>query len=270
MKCSIVVPVMNQLHYTKKCLQDLSLTKGIETEVIIINNASIDGTKEFLIRTERIHVIDNVANKGCAASWNQGIKKSNGDWVVMLNNDVRLPLDWLGNLIATAREKKADIISPGIREGILNYNFESYASEYTNSMRNAFRKWTPSGVCFSVKKNVFDKVGLFDENYNIGQYEDADFFRRCKNSKIKMGITGRSFIHHFGSVTQKSIQNKTKTDYSNRNKNYHRKKWRIGFIKRHFERYREQCLLKYWSKKEYFLYKHSLLEKYDGLKVSYH
>ena len=91
MKCSIVVPVMNQLHYTKECLKDLSVTKGIETEIIIINNASIDGTKEFLSKAEKIVVIDNNANKGCAGSWNQGIKKSNGDWVVMLNNDVRLP-----------------------------------------------------------------------------------------------------------------------------------------------------------------------------------
>lgn len=270
MKCSIVVPVMNQLHYTKECLKDLSLTKGIEIEIIIINNASIDGTKEFLSKKERIRVIDNDVNKGCAASWNQGVKESNGDWVVILNNDVRLPLGWLNNLISTACKKNVDVISPGMREGQLNYKIENYAPAYMNSMRNVFRKWTPSGVCFSVKKNVFEKVGLFDENYEIGQYEDADFFRRCKNSNIIMGITGGSFIHHFGSVTQKSIQKKTKSDYSNMNKNYHRNKWRIGFIKRHLERYREQLLLKYWSKKEFFLYKHSLLEKHDGIKLSYY
>jgi N-acetylglucosaminyl-diphospho-decaprenol L-rhamnosyltransferase len=270
MKYTIVVPVMNQLHYTKECLSDLFSTTEKNTEIIIVNNASTDGTEEFLTKAKRVRVVSNDDNKGCAASWNQGIEQSNGDWIVFLNNDVRLPQGWLDNLISTAIEKKVNIISPGMREGELNYKFENYSLEYTNSMQNVFRKWTPSGVCFLVRKNVFDKVGLFDENFNIGQYEDADFFRRCKNFKLNMGITGRSFIHHFGSVTQKSIQKKTKSDYSKRNKNYHRKKWGIGLIRRHFERYREQLLIKYWSKKEYFLYKHSLLEKHDGVKLYYH
>ena len=43
-------------------------------------------------------------------------------------------------------------------------------------MKNVYRNCNPSGVCFILKTKVFEKVGLFDENFVIGQYEDADFF----------------------------------------------------------------------------------------------
>ena len=272
MKKTIVIPVLNKLKYTKQCLDDLFTTVDKFTEIIVIDNASDDGTREFLSNLDGISTIFNQINKGCAASWNQGVKSSSSDssWVIILNNDVRLPKDWLNNLIDAAIDYETDIISPGMREGEHNYNISEYALKYTEKMQGAYRDWTPSGVCFAVNASVFDKVGLFDENFQVGQYEDADFFRRCKNYKLNMGITGRSFIHHFGSVTQKLIQTESACDYGVKNRNYHRCKWRINFLKRHFERYREQLLVKYWSKKEYFLYKHSLLEKHDGVKLSYY
>ena len=269
MKISIIIPVMNKLHYTDQCLKDLFETINEKAEVIIVDNDSKDGTKEYLSHLKRISVISNDKNKGCAASWNQGIRKSRGEWIVILNNDVRLPSGWLDNLMHTAASKQVDVISPGMREGVLDYDIAKYAKAYTKRMRNAFRYWTPSGVCFAVRQSVFEKVGLFDENFHIGQYEDADFFRRCKNAHFQMGITGASFIHHFGSTTQKHIQLNSDQDYSKSNKLYHRKKWKIGFINRHYERYREQLLVLYWSRMEYFLYKHSLLEKVDCNKIRY-
>jgi N-acetylglucosaminyl-diphospho-decaprenol L-rhamnosyltransferase len=266
---SIVVPVLNKIHYTKQCIRDLISTVNKNTEIVFIDNGSTDGTKEFLSQQNDIIVVSNTENKGCASAWNQGIRKCKGEWITILNNDVRLPAGWLDNLLSTAIEKKLDIISPGMREGTLNYNLADYSLNYIKKMHNTYREWTPSGVCFAVKRSVFSKVGLFDENFHIGQYEDADFFRRCKNYKLNMGITGSSFIHHFGSVTQKLIQSESACDYSLKNRTYHRQKWKINFLKRHFERYREQLLVKYWSKKECFLYGHSLLEKHDGSKLNF-
>ena len=266
---SIIIPVFNQLHFTSQCVNDLSKTVNDKVEIIIIDNGSTDGTGKFLSETNKLKVLANSRNKGCAYSWNQGIRESKGNWFIIVNNDVRLPHNWLIKLISYADENDLDVISPGMREGLLNYNLNSYANNYIKSMHTAFRKWTPSGVCFALRKSVIDKVGFFDENYKIGQYEDADFFRRCKNAKLKMGITGASFIHHFGSSTQKYLKEKGATGYALENRNYHRKKWKLGFAQRNFERYREQLLTKIWSYKERFKYGHSLLEKSDGLKISY-
>lgn len=260
MKVSIVIPVLNKLHFTAQCLDDLFVSTKLNLQVIVIDNASNDGTADYLSKIESLITVRNLENKGCASSWNQGVKRSTGEWIVILNNDVRLPLYWIENLITFADKKCLDVVSPGMREGELNYNFNDYASNYVRKMGKAFRRWTPIGACFAVRKTVFKKIGLFDENYKIGQYEDADFFRRCKKAGIDMGITGASFIHHFGSTTQKHIIRNSNSNYSKINQLYHRKKWKIGFLKRHTERYIEQFLLNYWNYKEKLLFGHTLLE----------
>ena len=270
MKVSVVVPVYNNLQFTKLCIQDL-LNQSIPCfEIILVDNGSATDTIKFYSKYKELIIIRNEKNKGCAYSWNQGIRESKGEWTIILNNDVRLPDKWLENLISYAIKKDLDVVSPGMREGVLDYNFRNYSHEYTKLMHKVFRRWTPSGVCFALRRTVIEKIGYFDENYKVGQYEDADFFRRCKIAKLKMGITGACFIHHFGSSTQKHLKEMGATGYALKNRNYHRRKWRLGFFKRNYERYKEQIFSKYWSLSEYLFYKHSLLEKSDGEKISYY
>ena len=222
MKVSIVIPVLNKIHFTAQCLDDLFVSTNLDLEVIVIDNASTDGTADYLtkLNSNSTITITNQENNGCAASWNQGVKKSTGEWIIILNNDVRLPKHWIENLINFADQKCFDVVSPGMREGELNYNLYGYAENYMQKMAKVLRQWTPSGACFAVRKTVFERIGLFDESYKIGQYEDADFFRRCKKARIEMGITGSSFIHHFGSTTQKSIIKHNNNSYSKKKINY--------------------------------------------------
>jgi GT2 family glycosyltransferase len=270
LKYSVIIPVHNNFEYTKSCIQDLISSDNSQLECIVIDNASTDETSTYLSSLDfEIKVIRNNSNLGCARSWNQGIKISSGDWVLILNNDVRLSQGWLPSLINAAEEKNLQVLSPAMREGPLNYDFDSYATSFVTVMKNVCRKWTPTGACFAIKREVFSEVGLFDENFEIGQYEDADFFRRCKVAKIKMGVTGKSFIHHFGSITQTSITSIVNVDYGALNRKYHRRKWKISFLRRHFERYREKLLLFFWSRQELYKYGHSLLEKYKDGKIRY-
>jgi N-acetylglucosaminyl-diphospho-decaprenol L-rhamnosyltransferase len=270
LKYSIIIPVHNKVELTTHCLDDCFNSGLSNFECIVIDNASSDSTASVLAsRPENITTISNNINLGCAKSWNQGIKTSTGDWVIILNNDVRMPKDSLSKMMLAAIEYNFDVISPAMREGILNYNLTEYAELFINSMRNVSRKRTANGACFAVKREVFDKIGLFDENFQIGQYEDADFFRRCKLHKISMGITGRSFIHHYGSSTQRLVQ-ETSGNYAKINQLYHRKKWNLGFFKRHLERYKEQFSLKCWSYLEYYSKGHTLLEKFRNGRLYYH
>jgi len=260
MKVSIVIPVLNKIDFTRQCLSDIFKSDYDKLEIIVIDNGSSDGTSDYLSSLDDICLITNKTNQGCAKSWNQGVERSTGDWIIILNNDVRLPSKWLSNLISIANKNSFDVLSPGIREGSLNYDFNHYAEKYMCRMKCAFRLWTPNGACFAVKKNVFEKIGVFDENFKVGQYEDADFFRRCKIARLKMGTTGYSFIHHFGSTTQKTITSTNPGNYAEINKQYHRNKWKIGFLLRNIERYKEKLLFRYWSFKEKLLYGHTLLE----------
>ena len=123
MKLSVVIPVMNKLHYTKQCLNDVTQQTYKELEIIIIDNASTDGTKNYLENIKGVKVLTNKENKGCAASWNQGVKESTGEWIIILNNDVRIPRNCFDVLISSAISMEIDVISPGMREGELNYNY---------------------------------------------------------------------------------------------------------------------------------------------------
>jgi GT2 family glycosyltransferase len=259
MSVDIVIPVLNHLHYTKQCLEDLFANTEIPIRVIVVNNGSSDGTSEYLASLPELTVINNEINRGCAAAWNQGVKAGQSPWVVILNNDVLLPKAWLEGLLAYAEESNSDIVSPAMRGHACDYDLENYAAAFTKSMSTVFRKGEAHGVCFMVRRSVIEKIGDFDENFRIGQYEDADFFRRAKLGGYVLGITGRSFIHHFGSVTQKTLKSyKTTRPYEAENRAYFRKKWRLTWVRRFVQRHLLKLKTFTWRLSEKLFHGYSL------------
>ena len=256
---SVIIPVYNQLHYTRKCLESLGAHGGGIFETIIVDNGSTDGTAEYLSGLDRARVIRNGANLGCAAAWNQGLEVSGGAWALFLNNDVVVTADWIEGMLEFAREKRVDIVSPAIREGRGNYDMDRYAQEFVARMRHHSRMGVADGICFLVRRAVFEKVGRFDENFRIGQLEDVDFFRRAAMAGFRLAITGRSFIHHFGSVTQNHIRGvERNVAYEAFNRAYYRRKWDLSWRKRLMERHSGKARHFFWAVKERALGGHQL------------
>src|SRR3954464_11583922 len=102
---SIVIPVYNQLDYTRECIAaiDARTAKG-SWELIVVDNASTDGTSAWLSGLSLPHapvrVIRNAANLGFGRACNQGMSAAQGDGVVLLNNDAVVLGDWLSGLWA--------------------------------------------------------------------------------------------------------------------------------------------------------------------------
>ncbi|MDR3569350.1 MAG: glycosyltransferase family 2 protein [Syntrophobacteraceae bacterium] len=256
---SVVIPVYNQLDYTKKCVESLKAHgDGIE-EIIIIDNGSTDGTADYLLGLDWARVIINGENLGCAAAWNQGLAASVASRVLFLNNDVVVTAGWIEGMVEFSEKKAVDIVSPAIREGAGSYELDRYAQEFVARMRRHCRIGVADGICFLVKKEVFEKVGLFDENFRIGQFEDVDLFRRAAMAGFRLGITGGSFIHHFGSVTQNHIRGVERNDtYEASNRAYYRRKWALSRQKRFIERQSGKTRVFFWSVKEKALGGHLL------------
>ena len=265
MKFSFVIPVYNKAEYTKKCIDHLLRDRRSDWEIIVLNNASSDSTQEMLAAYgDQIRAVDNVENLGCAGAWNQGVEMSTGEWIVVLNNDVLLPKGWVDRLEQAAIKHKLDIISPAIREGADNYDLEAYSLIITQKMHSALRRGRPHGICFMVKRSIFENHGAFDPVFKIGQYEDADFFRRCRLRKVPMAICGAAMIHHYGSLTQKLLSTGSGLPpYAKINRAYYRKKWGLNPIRTHWERYLERRELKKWRSTELDQYGHTLFEYYD-------
>jgi len=226
MKVSIVMPTFNQLSYTKLCLESLlKNTWDIEHEIIAVDNASTDGTAEFL-KQSGIFCLLNRENLGVAKAWNQGIKASRGRYICIINNDIITGAGWLSCLIGAYESiANAGIVSPGTRWGDLNYDFDRYSAEYVKRMKGVTQEGY-AGWCMLIERTRFAKAGYFSEDYDIGTGEDTDFYNALNKAGFRSFITGCAFVHHFGSRTLKEVRKKNK-GFEEENLGKLRDKWGI-------------------------------------------
>lgn len=267
----ITLAVFNKLDYTKICLESLYENLPPQATVVVVDNASSDGTAEYLATLPWLTVITNKENRGCAPAWNQGVQAAGGDWVALLNNDIILTKGWWQGLVDAAERWELDIVSPAVREGELNYDIAAYSKEFTESMSGVIRRGTAHAICFAARRQVFDTIGLFDEKFRIGQYEDADFFRRARLAGFRLGRVGGSFLHHYGSVTQDAMQkNRGLPLYAIENKAYFIRKWQLSWWKRTMNRNSNRLWNRLLCIKERLLYRHSLVEVWQEGELKYY
>jgi GT2 family glycosyltransferase len=204
----LVVPLWNQWPMTEAFLQSLEAAEPRGSyRLILVDNGSRDATAGALQAWKKrlpFQLIRNRRNLGVAPAWNQGLRaalRAKATWVGVLNNDLLLSAGALTRLRQRAADRGWSLASPATREGALDYDLAAYAAAYT---RRCFR-WDQAGRwfgwCFLVQRQVFQRVGLFDEGYELGIGEDEDFFRRARAAGLACGVTGASFVHHFGSAT---------------------------------------------------------------------
>jgi GT2 family glycosyltransferase len=190
--------------------------------------------------------------------------------VLLLNNDVIVSPGWLEGLLSFAGEHGVDVATPAIREGEYNYDVVEYGERFVAAMAGACRMGVADGICFLVNRRVFNSIGGFDLNFRIGQFEDADFFRRAMMGGFRLGTTGRSFLHHFGSATQDAIRKKRGAKpYEAENRAYFRKKWRLYWCRRLFERRLRKWRDLVWRTSERLRHGHTLKEKWLNGRLRY-
>ncbi len=264
MDATIVIPVFNQLHYTRQCLESLNAGGYPDAMIVIVNNASTDGTAEFLAHRTALRVIHNSENRACAAAWNQGFQASTTRWTMFLNNDVAVPPGWLESLAAFAESEHVAVASPATGEGELDYELNVYASAFVARMKKVQRRDTAYGSAFMVSRDVFETIGGFDENFRRGGNEDDDLFWRARQAGFKLAVSGCAYMHHFGHMTQKIVVAE-RGPSREENINYFRQKWKISWPRRRWLRLRRKAIEARWIWTERLRYGHTLREyRRDG------
>jgi GT2 family glycosyltransferase len=265
------MPVWNQVAYTRLCLESLKKSLIPNAQIIVVNNGSTDESGLFLAGQTDIRLITNKANLGCGAAWNQGARAAaDAEWISFLNNDVILSTGWLAGLLSFAQEWKVDIVSPAVREGEADYEFDQYAREFVGKMFHVRRLGVAHGICFMAHSEVFKTIGYFDENFHIGQFEDADFFRRAAAAGFRLATTGRSLIHHFGSVTQVSLRKEGTASYEAENRAYYNRKWKLTWWKRLLIRHKNKIRHLVWRHREFSQQGHTLKERWKKGRLHYY
>ena len=209
MSYTVVIPVLNQLHYTQQCVASL-LEHGVDpTSLLIIDNGSTDDTPAWLASRPELRSVRNPVNLGCGGAWTQGALLSERDWVVLLNNDIVCGHNFIQAQIDAADRHRLDVVSPSLVEGVLDYDLVAHAATYTAAMAGRLRSGWFHGVCFAVRRSVFETVGFLDTDRQLGGREDVEFLVRCQRHGIAVGTVGDVVLHHFGSITQKAIKLET-------------------------------------------------------------
>lgn len=262
MDVSIVIPVFNQLAYTRQCLESLGRAGVADGQIIVVNNASTDGTASFLARRPEIRTIHNPENRGCGFAWTQGAQLSDTTWTVVMNNDVLVPPGCLEGLISFAEGEKFDIVSPAMCEGEADYDFPTHAADFMRRLKDTYRGDVAHGVCFMVHRRVFEAIGYFDSDPKLGGYEDDEYFRRARGARLRLAMTGRAFLHHFGSITQKSIQAKNGPKRKSLgDRDYYRRKTGQTWLKRKIHQARQIVRGARWKRAELKNHGRTLWEK---------
>ena len=96
MKISVIVPNWNGIKFIGMCLDSLAQSDFDSYEVIVVDNGSVDGSREMIEgKYPDVRLIKNRENMGFAIACNQGIKAATGAYISLLNNDIEVESSWL-------------------------------------------------------------------------------------------------------------------------------------------------------------------------------
>ncbi|MDF3822520.1 glycosyltransferase [Leptospira sp. 96542] len=249
---SITFACYNQVEYTRQCIESMQRTHTPLHRVVAVDNASSDSTLPYLESLPLGRVIHNANNLGCGVAWNQGALEQQAEWTIVMNNDVIVGESWVEGLINAAVQHKLDIVSPAMIEGELDYDFPAFATKAREKMGNVMRIGWAHAVCLAVHRRVWQEIGYFRANPKLLGYEDAIFFQDAQQAGLRIGVTGASWLHHFGSITQSAMKQERglqqKSDLGNRS--YNLSQLRQSFIKRKLNKFRLMRMKRHWHDQE--------------------
>lgn len=166
--------------------------------MIIVDN----GSAPAFVDPHRI--IRNEQNLGFPKAVNQGIKAATGDIIVILNNDTLVTPGWLDRL--EKHLETYDIVGPVTNSISGPQQVPFTADTFQIPAFDIIKPWHRLVFfCVAIKRGVIDKIGLLDEQFSPGNFEDDDYCLRAIEAGFKLGIAFDVFITHLGSATHKSL-----------------------------------------------------------------
>lgn len=217
---SVVTPLYNCLHHTKAMLESLasSLPRGLSHEVILVDDGSSDGTREWIAGLGAPYrVLLNERNLGFGGATNRGAAAARGRTLVLLNNDLFLPRGWLqpmqrvlgalGPRAGLVGNVQLDAASRQVDHAGIFINLKGkpeHLREDPGLCRSLLFPIRPvaavTGACVLVRRQTWQLLGGFDEAY-VNGCEDVDLCLRARAAGLVNAVALRSRVLHHVSAS---------------------------------------------------------------------
>jgi len=217
---SIIVPTRNGLQFLKPMMDSIELFTDWPFELIIVDNNSDDGTKEFILNSKYKmagQYIRNEKNESFSKANNQGASIAKGKFLCLLNNDTLVTEGWLSAMMNVFSEEKAvgcvgaRLVFPGrgliqhagviqSSDGTPDHIYFNKPMDYPPAME---RKdyFAVTGACLLTPKSLYEELGGLDESYFYG-WEDVDYCNRIKENGLRIIYEPKAMVYHYESRTE--------------------------------------------------------------------
>lgn len=238
MELSIIIVNWNSLEYLRKCIRSIyQHVSNVGFEIVVVDNASPEGGIESVNdEFPEVVVIKSAHNLGFAGANNLGFRKSRGEFVLFLNPDTEILDDPFTTMLLNARSLgdvgivgcklfNSDLTVqtsciqtfPTIPNQLLDYeylrlrwpqcSFWNIAPLFADD-KQATSVEVISGACMLMKREVFERAGMFTEDYFM-YAEDLDLCYKVKELGLRNYYVGRAKVIHYGG------QSSNRTNISN-------------------------------------------------------
>lgn len=216
-RVSIIIPLYNQVAYTAQCLEALAQNtpQELNFEVVLVDNASSDGTEAFLAQLSGDVVVHrNSENLGFAKACNQGAHIATGEILVFLNNDTIPKPGWLEALIEGLEQPNVGAVGSKLlfpsgliqHAGVVfdqrgwpyHWQYNQPPSPLIDQEREL---QAVTAACIAIPRALFMQLGGFDEVFLNG-YEDVDLCLKVREAGYRILYKPKSELIHFGSVSE--------------------------------------------------------------------
>ena len=236
---TVVIPNYNGMKYLPECMTFLCERQdnAPEYEVLIIDNASADGSVEYLEKEwcrksgVRVSLIPMSENTGFCHAVNLGISKAQSPYVILLNNDTKVEPGFLRGLYDAIREDerifsvsakmlmwdKPELIDDaGDRYCVLGWAYSRGKGRPADKYEKNVSVFSACGGAAIYRRSVFEEIGYFDENH-FAYLEDLDIGYRARIYGYENRYEPAAAVLHYGSASTGSRYNMRKTELSSAN-----------------------------------------------------
>ena len=232
-KVTIIIPNYNGLKFMEPCFKALRAQSDQNFELLVVDNGSTDGSVEWL-KDHQIPSIFLEENTGFSGAVNIGIRESATPYVILLNNDTEPQPDYVREMVnAIERSPKIFSVSSkmiqlyhkdlmddaGDMYSVLGWAYQRGVGQKSSRYKKACRVFSACAGAAIYQREVFDKIGGFDEDH-FAYLEDIDVGYRAKICGYENWYCPKAVVYHVGSGTSGSKYNSFKVKLAARNNLY--------------------------------------------------